>query len=288
LDPPPDSLHPEAENLRPKVVLGLVGSPRRLGNCEIFVKDIANHLMVPHELKLIRLPSLTIRPCRACYGCVMDKPCPNEDDMEWLLGQIAGADAVIMASPVYYLGAHSAFKNILDRGFLFFPYLQRTNGKPCILANMYGIKERMGVAPHTLRTLASFLCLSIKGSVNLRVALPGEVRLGRQHREKAARLADKLFSRKSVIHRSGCPFCGSEIVRIAGKRFICALCHGSFTIDREGHRVKVEEGGIFGTPEHMLLHKAWLRNMKDRFLKVRKETIKAVHDVKDVGEWIEP
>ena len=41
-----------------KLVLGLVGSPRKLGNCEVFVKEISNQLAVRHRLKLIRLPAL--------------------------------------------------------------------------------------------------------------------------------------------------------------------------------------------------------------------------------------
>jgi len=38
-----------------KKVLGIIASPRRLGNCEIMVKEISGHIPEPHELNLLRL-----------------------------------------------------------------------------------------------------------------------------------------------------------------------------------------------------------------------------------------
>ena len=101
-----------------KHILGFVGSPRKLGNCELIVKEIYNHIKETHTLELIRMPSLDIKPCSACYRCVMGGECPNQDDMAFVLDRIAAADAFVIASPVYFLGAHSIFKRILDRGFL--------------------------------------------------------------------------------------------------------------------------------------------------------------------------
>ncbi|MCX5812712.1 MAG: flavodoxin family protein [Proteobacteria bacterium] len=269
-----------------KLVLGLVGSPRRLGNCEVFIKEISNQLNVNHRLKLIRLPALNILPCNACYGCIMDKPCPNEDDMAFLLSQIVEADAIIMASPIYYLGAHSIFKRILDRGFLFFTVLEKTYGKPCILINTYGIEGRIGAAPHALMTFAAFLGLDIKASINIRAALPGEILMSEEGRQKAGMLAEVLSSDKRMKNEDGCPFCGCEIVRMEQGKFICALCHGYFVIDNQGKTIKIKDGGVLGTVEHMLKHKEWLRGMKDRFLQNKKEIVKTIAGYKDIGEWI--
>jgi NAD(P)H-dependent FMN reductase len=271
-----------------KAVLGLIGSPRRLGNCEVFAKEISRNIGCGHSLRLIRMPSLDIRPCEACYACVMGKACPREDDMGFLLDRIAESDAYIIASPVYFLGAHSIFKRILDRGFLLYDILERTYGKPCILLNLYGMGERIGAAPHTLLTLASFLGLRIKASVNVKAALPGEVLLNKSTLLKAEKLANRLFSGERTTRGHGCPFCGCDIVRMERKGFICTLCHGSFAIDHAGKAVRVKEGEIFGTPEHMLLHKTWLSGMKQEFLKKRKEILKTTLPYKDMGEWIEP
>ena len=269
-----------------KLVLGLVGSPRKLGNCEIFTKEISNQLTVNHRLKLIRLPSLNILPCNACYGCVMDNPCPNNDDMAFLLSQIVDADAIIMTSPIYYLGAHSIYKRILDRGFLFFTVLEKTYGKPCILINTYGIEGRIGAAPHMLRTFAAFLGLDIKASLNIMAALPGEILMQEGGRQKAVELANTLFSDKTIKNDNGCPFCGCEIVRMEQGKFICALCHGCFSVDSTGKALKIKDGGVLGTLEHMLKHKEWLQGMKDKFISNKKEIIRTIAGYKDIGEWV--
>ena len=42
-------------------ILALVGSPRRLGNSELMVKEISRRIPDPHRLKLIRLSEMDIR-----------------------------------------------------------------------------------------------------------------------------------------------------------------------------------------------------------------------------------
>jgi len=273
---------------KPRQILGLIGSPRRLGNSELITKEISRHITVPHTLKLIRLPSLNILPCKACYGCIMDNPCPLDDDMGFLLKEIVRADALIIASPVYFLGTNAIFKKILDRGFLFFDILQKVYKKPSVLVNLYGMKGRIGAAPHTLLTFAAFLGLDVKASVDFHAALPGEVIMKPHSINVAGRLGKMLFSKKRASTGSGCPFCGCEFVRMKRHTFICTLCHGKFSIDKEGVRVKIEEGDIFGTPEYRLLHKKWLQGMKDKFFDSGKEILRAALQYKDVGEWLIP
>ena len=278
------------ESISPKTkrILGLVASPRKPGNCELFIKELSRHIENEHTLQMIRLTRLNIEPCRGCYICIMDNPCPNKDDMQFLLDEIVRADAVIIASPVYYLGANGIIKNILDRGFLFYTILRQTYGKPCILVNFYGIKDRIGVAPQALETLATFLGLDIKASVSIKAALPGEALMSKVNRERAKKLAGLLFSSKKLRRKYGCPFCGCEIIRIVKSGFICTLCHGSFRVDKKGDFVRIKEGEVLGPPEKMFLHKAWLKNMKKRFLAKRKEIMRTIVRYKNIGEWIEP
>ena len=273
---------------RTKQILGLVGSPRKLGNCEVFIKDIFSKIDAPCELNLIRLPSLNIKPCNACYGCIMGNPCPNTDDMGFLLESIAASDAIIIVTPVYYLGAHSIFKRILDRGFLFYNYIEKTHNKPCILVNIYGIKDRIGVSSQMLMTFASFLCLDIKETVYIKAALPGEILMDVNNRNKAGALADLLFSDKKQGRKTGCPYCGCDIARIENEKLICTLCHSYFSMDNQGNRSKIKDGGILGPPEHMYKHKEWLKGMKNRFFQNKKEILKTSIPYKDMGKWIKP
>ncbi len=269
-----------------KLILGLVGSPRRYGNCEVYIKEITTYMDFEHRLELIRLPGLNIMPCNACYSCIMDSPCPHKDHLERLIEHIVRADGIIIATPVYYFGAHSIFKRILDRGFLFYRYLERTYGKPCILINIYGIRDRIGVSPQALMVLATFLGLDIKASVNIKAALPGEVFFSEVYRKKAKQLAEIIFSEKKAINTYGCPFCSSEIVRMKKDYFICTLCHGRFRIDENGRRIKIKEGDVIGPPEHMFLHRDWLRGMKARFLSSRKKIMRAIMPLNSIGEWV--
>jgi multimeric flavodoxin WrbA len=50
-----------------KTLLGLVASPRKFGNSELFIKELYLQLPGNWELKLIRLPDMDIRPCKTCY-----------------------------------------------------------------------------------------------------------------------------------------------------------------------------------------------------------------------------
>lgn len=275
-------------NEKEKRVLGLIASPRALGNCETYTKEISRRIPEAHTLKLLRLTSLDIRPCRACYGCVMGNPCPEEDDLDFLLCELAAADAVILASPVYYLGANAIVKRILDRGFLFFNILEQTYKKPIVLLNFFGIPERAGIAPQMLETFAMFLGMTVKTSLLVEAALPGEALMNEKNLSLADRLGKIIFSPESIKPEGGCPYCGSRIMRAARKDFICTVCHGTFGIDEDGRFLPLKEGGIIGPPEHMLLHREWLRGMKKKFQENKKKIIQTIASYKDDGEWIKP
>lgn len=166
--------------------------------------------------------------------------------------------------------------------------LERTYGKPCVLLNLYGIKDRIGAAPHTLMTFASFLGLEIRATENLKATLPGEVLMSKGTRMKARTLALRLTRRTRPAPSHGCPYCGCTIVRMERKKIVCTLCHGTFTLDRTGKAVRMTAGRIFGSPEHMLRHKTWLSNMKEKYLKRRKEILRITLPYKEVGQWSEP
>jgi NAD(P)H-dependent FMN reductase len=272
----------------PKRVLGLVGSSRRLGNSEIFIKEMSRYIPVDSTLELIRLPNLDIKPCRACYSCIMGESCPLTDHMGFLKNQVLCSDALLIAAPVYFLGAHSIVKRILDRGFLFYEDAERNEHKPCVLINLYGIEEKMGVASQALRALAGVLCLDVKASVSLNAALPGEVLMQDRNIELAKRLGAILFSDTNGTITGGCPFCGCDIVRMHERRLICSLCHGSFTLDANAKPVEEEPGWEIGTVKFVREHTAWLKSMRDKYLLERKNLLRLTLPYKDIGTWVEP
>lgn len=69
-----------------KKILGIIGSPRKLGNCEIMVKEISRQISIPHELNLLRLQDFNILPCRGCYTCLLKNgQCVLDDHLNLLL-----------------------------------------------------------------------------------------------------------------------------------------------------------------------------------------------------------
>ncbi len=285
--------------VREKSILAIIGSPRRLGNCELFAKEIWRHAPDGVLLDLVRLPELNIMPCVGCYQCIgPNGRCGIGDDADFLVEQVRTHDALIIASPVYFLGTHGSFKRLLDRSFSFFHVVEAMGRKPCVLVNTYGLKERLGTAPQALLTFASFLGLEVKASVSLQAALPGDVFASEAYRETAARLGRLLFEPKRAdalfageapgdVGRV-CPFCGNDIVRMRDKDFICTLCHGTFTLDDEGRTVRGEEGWRVQDIRFVRDHRTWLSGMKDRFLANRKEIARLTLPYKEDGRWLKP
>lgn len=270
-----------------KRLLGIVGSMRKLGNCELFIKETARLVPEAHDLSLLRLPELDIKPCTGCYQCIVAGACPQKDDVSFVIQSIAEADALIMAAPVYFLGAHGSVKTLLDRAFSFYGSVKASQGKPCILACTYAMPHKVGVTAQTLRTLAAILCLDVRASVRLSCALPGEVLTSKQHRRTAARLAPLLFGERRAGRTGGCPFCGNDIVRMVRNGFICTLCHGRFSLE-EGRAVKGREGWPIGQLRFIREHTEWLKGMKDRFMAEKQDLLRLSQPYKDLGTWLMP
>ncbi len=67
------------------------------------------------DTELVRLAGLDIRPCNACMICRDEKRCPIDDDLFPLYIKIKEAEAIILASPVYYGSATALLKVFMER-----------------------------------------------------------------------------------------------------------------------------------------------------------------------------
>ena len=96
--------------------IGIVGSPRKHVNTEILtehtLKAIAEEGL---ETELIRLAGLDIRPCNACMVCTDEERCPIDDDMLPIYNKMKEAEAIILASPVYYSSVTALLKGLIER-----------------------------------------------------------------------------------------------------------------------------------------------------------------------------
>ncbi len=96
--------------------IAIVGSPRKGGNTEVFtgqaLKAIAEEGI---ETEMVSLAGLDIRPCNACMACTTGETCPRKDDLLPIYRKMKAADAVILASPVYFGSATAIMKALMER-----------------------------------------------------------------------------------------------------------------------------------------------------------------------------
>lgn len=97
-------------------ILALTGSPRRGGNTETLVAAIARGAsQVGGQCEIIRLADRVIAPCIGCGGCQKTGRCVILDDMQPLYDKLLTAQAVIIASPIYFYGLSAQTKVFVDR-----------------------------------------------------------------------------------------------------------------------------------------------------------------------------
>jgi multimeric flavodoxin WrbA len=117
-------------------IVSLLGSPRRAGNSS----TIANHLLkiageLGAETRSFELNRLSYQGCQACYVCKtkLDR-CVLKDDLSEVLAAVSEADAVVLASPVYYGDITSQLKGFIDRTFSYLVPDYITNPQPSRLS----------------------------------------------------------------------------------------------------------------------------------------------------------
>ena len=100
--------------------IGIVGSPRKNGNTEILTKHTLKAIAEEGlDTELIRLAGLDIRPCDACGACDKGEQCPIKDDMFPIYEKMKQAEAIILASPVYFSSVTALLKGLMERaGFI--------------------------------------------------------------------------------------------------------------------------------------------------------------------------
>jgi multimeric flavodoxin WrbA len=99
------------------LVLGICGSPRRGGNTEVLLLEaLKGAREAGAEVEEIFLRDKTISPCLEIYGCKVDGRCVIEDDFHRVAERMVVADALILASPIFFYTVSSHTKMLMDRG----------------------------------------------------------------------------------------------------------------------------------------------------------------------------
>jgi len=260
-------------------ILGLIASPRRLGNCEIIVSEMLRSLPDTFEKEMIRLPALEINDCKACYACLpSDKGCIIKDDLDFLFKRIKQADYIIIASPCYFLGAHTSIKKICDRLISLLNNASEFAGKKCVTVVTYGIPGWEGYAREALMSFSQFLHLDHQGDLLIQAANPGESAAD-DILEQTRELAQWLIhtSPSPQEQRSTdlqlCPQCGSSLWKINHQGLLrCPLCD-------DKHRY---------SPGAMAEHGKLLESIKDRYIANRHELMQTRKLYEQRDWWVAP
>lgn len=102
-------------------IICLLGSPRKNGNsATVAARLMARAAELGAEVETICLNELHYRGCQACYACKNGaEDCVVQDDLTPVLEKVREADAVVLASSVYYGEVTAQLKGFIDRTFCY-------------------------------------------------------------------------------------------------------------------------------------------------------------------------
>jgi multimeric flavodoxin WrbA len=101
-----------------KYVLVFKGSPREHGNSSTLAeKAVEGAKAAGAEVESFSLHRMDIRPCDACDTCHETGVCVLMDDMQGLYPKLQKADAILIASPIYWFTMNAQTKLFIDRWY---------------------------------------------------------------------------------------------------------------------------------------------------------------------------
>jgi len=154
-----------------KVVI-LKGSPRERGNSSVLADQVQKGAEAEGaEVTSFRLNTMGISPCCACDACKVLDDCAIPDGMAEIYPKLLEADAIVLASPVYWFTYSAQLKACIDRWYsLWNQHPNAFSGKKFGIILTYGdsdIYSSGGVnAMHTFETMCRFLRAEIVGVVH--------------------------------------------------------------------------------------------------------------------------
>ena len=97
-------------------VLGISGSPRIKGNTDILLDRVLEGAKTKGaDIEKIILNKLKFSPCQECESLKDDGTCIVQDDMQDVYKKIKEADALILASPIFFGSLSAQTKMMIDR-----------------------------------------------------------------------------------------------------------------------------------------------------------------------------
>ena len=188
--------------MRTKKVVIVMGSPRKNGNSATLAQRVADGAKaVGAEVESFYLHEMDIKPCSACDECLesSSKDCIINDDMKSLYPKLRQADALVIASPIYWFTVAAQTKLFLDRCYaLEGPHGNALKGKRIGIVLTYGDSDPFNSgAVNAIRTFQdafAYLGSPIVGMVYGSASKAGEIKANRDLMEKAYKMGKQLVA----------------------------------------------------------------------------------------------
>ncbi len=267
------------ENVRnnPKVV-AINGSPHEgVGNTSLMIGMLEEHLNKEgFELEHIMLSRHLINYCTGCALCLEKGTCWIKDDHKALAAKVLDADALILASPVYFHHVTAQMKTFLDRS-LSFGHKPRPTWKPGLAVSVSAGWGETDTARYLGGVLRAFGAFNVGELTSIAVG-PGEF-IGKEAVEARAKdLARDLVLAVREGRRYPATCDDLEFWQFMGK-----LVHDHPELMKSDHEHWKEHGlyesfeAYVGqtqstgtrTPE---MRRAWLKDLMKRHAQTRRET----------------
>jgi multimeric flavodoxin WrbA len=182
-----------------KQLLILEGSPRRRGNSATLAHQAASGAReTGAQVESIYLQGLKIAHCSACDNCRKTGLCSINDDMQTLYPKLSSADALLLASPIYWFTYSSQLKTCIDRMYALWNGNHNVfKGKPIGFILTYGdTDEYTSGAINAIKTFESmfnFLEAKIVEIVHGSLMDPDDAQNNPELLQRSFNLGKKLF-----------------------------------------------------------------------------------------------
>jgi multimeric flavodoxin WrbA len=179
-------------------ILVFKGSPRAKGNSTILADKAAEGAKnAGAQVESFTLHQMHIHPCDACDICQETELCVLADDMQQLYPRLRQADAIVIASPIYWSSVSAQTKLFIDRWYA----LESTQGS-ALKGKQFGILLTYGDsdpyssgainAIRTFQDMFRYIKADIVGMVYGTASNEGDVLNQPELLERAYKLGEKL------------------------------------------------------------------------------------------------
>lgn len=185
-------------------ILLVMGSPRREGNSATLAKQVAAGAEATGAtVESFYLHGMNIQPCTACDACREErgKDCVIDDDMETLYPKLRQADALVIASPIYWFTVSAQTKLFMDRWYAlggpgeeYAAFAGKRIGIVLTYADVDPFASGAVNALRTFQDVFNYVGAQIVGMVYGSASEAGEIRNNRDLMEKAYELGKQLGS----------------------------------------------------------------------------------------------